>query len=338
MSYRAFICGLEGLSLTADEKAFLLNFLPCGVILFRRNCETPEQVRSLTQSVRDLLADNNYPILIDQEGGRVQRLAAPHWTVRPAARAYCDACGGATEAALAAAYLGARLIAEDLRMVGVNVNCAPVLDIPAPGSHDIIGDRAYGDDPATVAAFGDAVARGHLDGGVLPVIKHIPGHGRANADSHLDLPIVTALFGELAQTDFRPFHDLRHLPIAMTAHVVFADIDAQNPASASPRVIEGVIRDHIGFDGLLMCDDVSMHALSGSMEERTEAVLAAGCDIALHCNGKLDEMRAVASKSPLLEGEPLRRYAAARACLSAPLAFDAERAEAKVRETLADFA
>jgi len=338
LSYSAFICGVEGLSLSADETAFLLDSAPCGIILFRRNCDAPEQVLTLAQSIRDLLGDVNYPILIDQEGGRVQRLAAPHWAKRPAARAYCDACGGATDKALEAAYWGARLIAHDLRAVGVNVNCAPVLDIPAPGSHDIVGDRAYGNDAATVAALGGAVARGYLDGGVLPVIKHIPGHGRANADSHLDLPIIDAPFDVLDKTDFQPFHDLRDMPIAMTAHVVFADLDAQTPASASSRIIEGVIRNHIGFDGLLMCDDVSMHALSGSLEERTDAVLSAGCDLALHCNGKLDEMRAVAAKAPRLVGDALRRYERAIASLLTPLDFDAERAEVMVRETLADFA
>lgn len=338
MNHRAFICGVQGLTLNATEIAFLQELAPAGVILFRRNCDAPEQVLRLTDSLRSLFDYADYPIFIDQEGGRVQRLVAPHWVKRPPARAYCDACGDATDKALEAAYWGARLIAHDLRAVGVNVNCAPVLDIPAPDAHDIIGDRAYGDDAATVAAFGRSVAQGHLDGGVLPVIKHIPGHGRANADSHLDLPVIDASFAELEAADFRPFHDLRDMPIAMTAHVLLTDIDAQTPASASPRIINGIIRNHIGFDGLLMCDDVSMHALTGGIGERTRAVLRAGCDVALHCNGHFDEMIEVAREAPQLAGDALRRYRAAIARLSPPPEFDVERAEALVRETLADYA
>lgn len=338
MSYRAFICGIQGVSITADEIAFLREARPSGVILFKRNCETPSQLLALTSEIRTLFGDETYPILIDQEGGRVQRLNTPHWPKQPPARAYCDACGGATEAALAAAYSGARLIAHDLRAVGVNVNCAPVLDVPAPGAHDIIGDRAYGRDAATVTAFGRAVAQAHLDSGVLPIVKHIPGHGRANADSHLSLPVVSAQTGDMAETDFRPFRDLNDMPIAMTAHILFTDIDADRPASASPAVIHDIIRNHIGFDGLLMCDDVSMHALTGGLGERTRAVLAAGCDVALHCNGRLEEMTAVANAAPMLSGDALRRYDAALARLAAPEPFDHERARARLRETLADWA
>jgi beta-N-acetylhexosaminidase len=336
LTYSAFICGLAGPHLTDAERYFLRERRPCGVILFRRNCETPEQVASLTFSLRGVFGDADYLICIDQEGGRVQRLTEPHWPKRPPARAYCSACGGATGQALDAAYWGARLIAADLRNVGVNVNCAPVLDVPAPGAHDIIGDRAYGENADTVAAFGRAVAQAHLDGGVLPVIKHIPGHGRANADSHFNLPVITAPLSDL-EADFAPFAALRDAPLAMTAHVLMTAIDADSPASASPRVIRNVIRERIGFDGLLMCDDVSMRALSGSIGDRTRAVLAAGCDVVLHCNGDMAEMTEVAENAPALQGDALSRFEAARARLNPPQDLDHAAAEARVAETLAGF-
>ncbi|MDX2265824.1 MAG: beta-N-acetylhexosaminidase [Hyphomicrobiales bacterium] len=334
MTFSAFICGLAGPQLSDREARLLAEARPCGVILFKRNCETPDQVRALTSAIRDAFGDSRYPILIDQEGGRVQRMGPPHWPARPAAALL----GAAGVAGVEAAYWSARLIAQDLLAAGVNVNCAPVLDIPAPGAHGVIGDRAYGEMARHVAAFGRAVAQGYLDGGVLPVIKHIPGHGRAGADSHFDLPVVETPFDELTDTDFEPFRALAHMPLAMTAHVLFSAIDATAPASASPTLIAEVIRGHIGFDGLLMCDDVSMQALSGSIAERTRAVLAAGCDAALHCNGDFDEMLAVADAAGALSGAALDRYLAALARLQPPFPLDVKAAEARVAETLAGIA
>ncbi len=333
-----FICGLAGTALSERERCFLADARPCGVILFKRNCETGEQLRALTSSLREIDGDANFPILIDQEGGRVQRLGPPYWRRYPPARLFAVMHGGASEKALAAAYAGARLIAHDLGEVGINVNCAPVLDVPAPGSHDIIGDRAYASEAAAVTAFGRAVAQGFLDGGVLPVIKHIPGHGRAGADSHLSLPRIEATIDELTRIDFVPFKALKDLPVAMTAHVLLTAVDAQRPASASPAVIDGVIRGAIGFDGLLICDDLSMGALSGGLAERTRAVLDAGCDAALHCNGNMTEMEAVASQSAPLSGLALARYEKALSCLGTPKEFDKEHAAALIGETLAETA
>lgn len=335
---RSFICGLAGTALTDQERHFLAQSRPCGVILFKRNCETPEQLRALTADIREIDGDARFPILIDQEGGRVQRLGPPHWRRYPPARLFAAAHGGASEKALAAAYAGARLIAHDLMEAGINVNCAPVLDVPAPGSHEIIGDRAYADEAAAVAAFGRAAAQGFLDGGVLPVIKHMPGHGRAGVDSHFSLPRIEAKLDELTEIDFMPFAALKDMPVAMTAHVLLTALDDSRPASASPTVIAQIIREAIGFDGLLMCDDLSMAALSGSLSERTRAVLAAGCDVALHCNGKMAEMEAVASEASPLAGPALARYDAALARLTAPQAFDLEHAAALLGETLAETA
>jgi beta-N-acetylhexosaminidase len=334
-SPRAFICGLSGGTLTPAERTFLAAQQPCGVILFKRNCDTPEQVRALTGEIRQVLgAADNYPILIDQEGGRVQRLGPPHWPCYPAGRPFGLAYAKLPGTALAAAHAGARLIAQDLAALGITVNCAPVLDIPVPGAHDVIGDRAYGTHAATVSALAAAVVQGYLDGGVLPVIKHIPGHGRAGRDSHFALPEITASLDELTATDFIPFVVLNRAPMAMTAHVLLNAVDAKTPASSSRVVIEEIVRGLIGFDGLLMCDDLSMGALSGTLGERTRAVLDAGCDVALHCNGGLDEMQAVADATPLLEGAALCRYKAARHSLRPPLPFDEAAAWALLRESL----
>lgn len=336
--YRAFICGLEGTALSSFERGFLRETGPCGVILFKRNCETPGQVYSLSQSIRELFGDARYFILTDQEGGRVQRLGPPHWRRYPAGGVFAAVYQSAPEKALEAAYALSRLIAADLRAVGVNVNCAPVLDVPVPGAHDIIGDRAYGSDPATVAVFGRAVAQGYLDGGILPVIKHIPGHGRANADSHVSLPVIKAPLDELRTTDFAPFKALRDMPMAMTAHVLIDCLDVRAPASASETVIQNIIRGEIGFDGVLMCDDLSMGALSGDLAGRTRAVLAAGCDVALHCNGKLKEMQVVADASPPLHAQALERFERAASRLDGERDYDLAAAHAILSETLAEWA
>jgi beta-N-acetylhexosaminidase len=306
----AFICGLAGAALTEEERAFLRQARPWGVILFRRNVESRTQLRALTDSVREALGDAGAPILVDQEGGRVQRLAPPHWRGYPSAAAF-ERAASSVEGSERLAWLGARLIAHDLREVGITVDCLPVLDAPQPGAHGVIGDRAYSDDPESVARIGRAAARGLLDGGVSPVMKHIPGHGRARADSHLELPVVEAPRAELERVDFAPFIANADLPIAMTAHVVYTALDPAMPGTLSKTVIREAIRGAIGFDGLLMTDDLSMKALQGDFRQRAETAIAAGCDIVLHCNGDLDEARAVAEGAPVLTGRSLARADAA---------------------------
>jgi beta-N-acetylhexosaminidase len=313
MKTRAFIAGCTGHELTSDEAAFFKAAAPWGFILFRRNIDNPEQVKALCAALRETVGRENAPILIDQEGGRVQRMGPPHWPKYPSGSTYGALHANDPLVQRELARLGARLIAHDLRSVGVTVDCLPVLDVPSPGAHDVIGDRAYGRTPEKVAVLGRAAAEGLLAGGVLPVVKHIPGHGRAGADSHLALPVVEASREELERHDFAPFRMLTDMPLAMTAHVVYTALDPERPATTSSTVIREIIRGHIGYDGLLMTDDLSMKALSGSFREKTEAAFAAGCDMALHCNGQMEEMAAVAEASPVLEGEALRRAEAALA-------------------------
>ena len=321
MAPRAFITGLSGLTLTADERAFVREARPWGLILFKRNIQDKAQVSALVdEALHELGAAA--PVLIDQEGGRVQRLGPPHWPAYPPGRAYGAIYHRDRTAGLAAARLGARLIAADLAELGINVDCLPLADVPVAGSDQIIGDRAYGDTPEQVAALAAAIADGLMDGAVLPVLKHIPGHGRANADSHLKLPVVDADRATLEASDFAAFRPLNKLPLGMTAHVVFTAIDPVQPATTSATIISQVIRGFIGFDGLLMGDDVSMGALSGTIAERARASLTAGCDLVLHCNGKLDEMRAVAAEAPELSGAGKRRAAAALAVRKSPSGID----------------
>jgi beta-N-acetylhexosaminidase len=321
---RAFICGLKGLTLESDERAFLREAAPWGVILFRRNIDAPDQVSRLTAEIRDALG-RHAPILVDQEGGRVQRFGPPHWRAYPAAARFEIAAASAAQAERLA-WLGARLIAHDLREVGVDVDCLPVLDAPAEGSHSIIGDRAYSRDPARIAAIGRAAAEGLMAGGVAPVMKHIPGHGRARADSHLELPVVDASREELERVDFAPFQPNADLPIAMSAHVVYTAIDPAAPGTLSKTVVGDIIRDHIGFDGLLMTDDLSMKALSGGFRERAERAIGAGCDIVLHCNGDLAEARPAAEGAPPLQGAALARAERALECVRRIEAFDVAEA------------
>jgi beta-N-acetylhexosaminidase len=335
---RAFISGCEGASLTAAERRFFRDSLPCGLILFKRNCESPDQIRGLCASFRDAVGEADALVFIDQEGGRVQRLGPPHWRQYPPGGSFGALYARDPAKSLEAARAGARLIARDLRSLGITANCAPVLDVPVAGAHDVIGNRAYGSTPEQVAALGRAVVAGYLDGGVLPVIKHIPGHGRATADSHAALPVITEARALLEATDFAPFRALKDAPLGMTAHVLVTAIDADTPASASRAVVEGIIREGIGFDGLLMCDDIGMNALSGPMEERAAAVLAAGCDVVLHCSGDLKQMEAVAAVSPLLGGPAARRFEAALARLAPPQSFDEARAEELLGEVLAEIA
>jgi beta-N-acetylhexosaminidase len=300
---KAMIMGLAGQALTAGEEAFFRRERPWGFILFARNVGEADALCALVQSLRECVGWNA-PVFIDQEGGRVQRLRPPLAPNYPPARAIGALHG---EAGRRAAWLLSRLHAFDLGRYGIDADCLPVLDVPVAGSHDVIGDRAYATAPEIVADLGEQAARGLLDGGVLPVIKHVPGHGRAFADSHKELPRVDAPLEALRSRDFVPFRALSAMPMAMTAHVVYTALDAAAPATTSSRVIADIIRGEIGFDGLLMSDDVSMKALSGDFGARTHAILAAGCDLVLHCNGDLAEMQAVAEATPSLQGKARQR-------------------------------
>lgn len=335
MTAKAVIYGLRGPALTAEETAFFRSAEPWGFILFARNIEAPEQVRALTDSLRAQTGRDTLPILIDQEGGRVARLRPPQWRLPPPAASFAALFSQAHDLGLEATYLNSRLIAHDLLALGINVDCLPVLDVPHPGSHDIIGDRAYGTEPQDIVALGRAAAEGLLEGGVLPILKHIPGHGRARADSHESLPTVDASLEELTRIDFTPFRSLNHFPLAMTAHIVYAAIDPDRPATLSGHVVRGIIRGTIGFQGALMTDDLSMKALSGTMGERTRASYAAGCDLVLHCNGDLTEMEAIAAEARTLSGPALTRTNAALAQIK-PLAapFDAAQGVARLASLL----
>ena len=334
MITRAFITGISGLELSADERAFMHAERPWGFILFKRNIDNPEQVLRLTSELRDSIGVADAPVLIDQEGGRVQRMRPPHWPEYPSGAAFGALYDTDSRLGLTAARLSARLIAADLIASGVNVDCLPLADVPVPGADDVIGDRAYGTEPAKVAAIARAVTEGLEQGGVLPILKHIPGHGRATADSHLELPTVDTSKAELETIDFAAFQPLADLPMAMTAHVVFSALDPAQPATTSATIIEQVIRGTIGFQGLLMSDDVSMNALAGSLAERTRAIIAAGCDMVLHCSGKLDEMRQVASESPELTGQALDRARRALASRKAPQPFDRVAGKAELDELM----
>jgi beta-N-acetylhexosaminidase len=326
MALKAFAAGCSALQLSEDERAFFREARPCGLILFRRNCESPDQVRRLADDAAHAVGGDRFMVMVDQEGGRVRRLRPPHWRDYPAARSFGTFYQSDPARGLEAARLAARLIAEDLRACRITVNAAPVLDVPVPGAHDIIGDRAYGRDPETVTALGRAVGEGLKAGGVIPVIKHIPGHGRARADSHESLPVIDTALGELEESDFRPFAALAHMPAAMTAHVLLTALDRTRPASVSPAIISQVIRGSIGFDGLLMSDDVSMKALEGPIASRARDVIEAGCDIVLHCNGEMREMAAVAEVVPELAGKSLARLEAALEVTERCEPFDKTRA------------
>jgi beta-N-acetylhexosaminidase len=332
----ACILGLQGAVLSKPERDFFRAVRPWGFILFARNVESPDQVRALTASLRECVDRPDAPILIDQEGGRVQRLKPPHWRAFPAGRAYGQLAANDPLIRREVTRLGGRLLAHDLCELGINVDCIPVLDVPTPGAHDIIGDRAYGQDVATVATLGRAAAEGLIAGGVLPVIKHIPGHGRAAADSHLDLPVVDARLEDLDRHDFATFRVLSDMPMGMTAHVVYTAIDRKRPATTSRKAIARVIRGSIGFNGLLMTDDLSMKALKGDFEERARDALAAGCDVILHCNGEMAEMKAVVKGAKPLAGRSKRRAEAALARIAkVPEPFDAAEGWARFEAAFA---
>jgi beta-N-acetylhexosaminidase len=319
MSQTALIVGCAGPRLDSAEREFFAAVKPWGLILFKRNCESPAQISALTQEFRGLTGYQDAPVFIDQEGGRVQRLGPPQWPSFPPAASFGAIYARDPEQARQAAKLGGRLIAHELLALGITVDCLPVADLRLPKGHGIIGDRAYGETVETVTALARAASEGLMDGGVLPVMKHIPGHGRANADSHEALPTVSVSRVELEETDFEPFRRLKHLPMAMTAHVLYPALDPKNAATVSRMIVQNVIRGHIGFDGLLMTDDLSMKALQGSLAERAERALEAGCDIVLHCNGDMSEMQEIAAVCPRLEGAAARRAAAAIKARKSPL-------------------
>jgi beta-N-acetylhexosaminidase len=333
MVARAVIFGLAGPEILPEERAFFAESAPWGFILFARNVGNPAQVSRLTADLRDVTG-RNAPVLIDQEGGRVARLGPPHWRCwQPVMRLYESAGKGKCDeaAALEATRLRYRIIAGELAALGIDVDCMPLLDIPVAGAHDVIGERALGRDPKAVARRGRAVCEGLRAGGVLPVIKHLPGHGRATVDSHHAMPRVDTPRATLQAIDFAAFRPLAHEALGMTAHVVYESIDPEHCATHSPKVIEAIRRE-IGFEGLLMTDDLSMNALTGSMADRATGALAAGCDVVLHCNGNMGEMREIAAHTPPLAGCAAARAARAEADRGTAGDIDIAAAEARYSE------
>jgi len=322
LTARAFISGCAGRRLTDDERALFGETEPWGLILFKRNCHTKDQIRDLVTDFREIVGRDDAPVLIDQEGGRVQRLGPPTWPAYPPGKVLGRLAKTDIETGRRAAWLQGRLIAGDLLDLGITVDCTPVLDVIAPNVDEVIGDRSFGADPMIVAEMGRSLCEGLLDGGVLPVVKHIPGHGRATSDSHHTLPVVDADLATLDASDFAPFAALSDMPMAMTSHIVYSAIDCDRPATTSPAMIRDIIRQRIGFDGLLMSDDVSMKALSGDYAERAHATYAAGCDLVLHCNGRIEEMRAIALAAPPLAGIAGERAVRALSRRRQPKAFD----------------
>lgn len=329
---RAVVVGIAGPRLSGEERALFAAAPPLGVILFARNVESPDQMRALTGEIRAALGRADAPIWIDQEGGRVARLRPPHWPAYYPARAIGALDGGAAQRA---AFLQARLIADDLAALGIDVDCHPCIDIAVSGAHDVIGDRAFSDDPGIVADLGRAACEGLLAGGVLPVIKHLPGHGRATADSHVALPVVDAPLDLLAASDFVPFEALSDMPIAMTAHVVYTAIDGAAPLTLSANGIAEIVRGRLGFDGVLVSDDLNMQALSGTLPERAAAALAAGCDLALHCSGRIDELQSLLPGVPVLDGEAAARWKLAASRRPPALSFDRAAARDELEMLLA---
>ena len=304
---KAVIFGCRGPEIMPDEFRFFSESRPAGFILFSRNCSSPEQIRTLIKDLRKSINNDKAPILIDQEGGRVVRLRKPYWREPPAAQVFAELATKDINLACEALNLNIRLIGDDLRTLGITVNCLPVLDIPLNDADPIIGDRAFGADAKTISILGRVVCEALLMEGVLPIIKHVPGHGRANLDSHKALPTVSTYQIELSETDFLPFKLLADMPIAMTAHIIYSAIDRENPATTSHKVISKIIRKRIGFDGLLISDDLSMQALDGRFGDRTQAALAAGCDLVLHCNGDMGEMREIADTASYLSDKSADR-------------------------------
>jgi beta-N-acetylhexosaminidase len=313
---KACIFGCASTQLTADERAFFRDADPLGFILFARNVDSPAQARRLTEDLRSSVARAEAPVLIDQEGGRVARLRPPHWRKAPAAQRLGELYERNPEAGLEAARLNSRLLAADVASIGCDVDCLPVLDIAFRETHAVIGDRAYAAQPEAVAALGRAAAEGLLAEGVMPVIKHMPGHGRATVDSHVSMPRVTVAREVLERTDFVPFKLLADLPWGITAHVLYQAIDPEAPMTVSARGVKEIVRRHIGFDGLLLTDDLNMQALGGTLGERAARAVAAGCDIALHCNGRMAEMVDIAGSIGAMTKDAVRRFEAGRSYLA----------------------
>ena len=328
----ALVFGCAGPALSAAERDFFRDADPAGFILFRRNCVEPGQVAALVADLKAVGGRPDTPVLIDQEGGRVQRLKPPHWRAAPAA-ARIGAL--APDSAERAAWINARLIAAELHALGITIDCMPVLDLPAPGAHEVIGNRALGIEPDQVARLGRAVVAGLMAGGVLPVIKHAPGHGRALVDSHEHCPVVEASESALLAHDVPPFQALADAPFAITAHVVYTAWDRALPATLSPTVIERIIRGRIGFAGTLLTDDLSMKALGGSLVERATAALVAGCDLALHCNGNLAEMTELAAAIGPMTGASAARFARSLSARRAPEPADSVALLAELEAMLA---
>jgi len=332
---RAVIFGCAGPDLTADERAFFRDADPLGFILFARNVESPERTHRLVEDLRSAVAQADAPVLVDQEGGRVARLRPPHWRRAPSARLLGDLYARDPERGLEAAGLNARLLAADLRSIGADVDCMPVLDLGLPETHAAIGDRAFAARPEPVAALGRAVAEGLMAEGVMAVMKHMPGHGRATVDSHHALPRVDASRELLERTDFLPFRLLSDLPWGMTSHLLFEAVDADAPVTVSARAIADIIRGHIGFGGLLLSDDLSMQALGGSLGERAARALAAGCDIALHCNGDRTEMADIVARTGPMTGAAIARFDSGRRMLARHRAPLGRAGLAEARQRLA---
>jgi beta-N-acetylhexosaminidase len=330
---RAVILGCAGEELSAGERRFFAEADPAGFIFFRRNCHSREQVRRLVETLRGCVGRADMPVLIDQEGGRVARLRPPEWRLYPSAARIASL---PDPTAQQAARLGARLIADDLAQLGITVACLPVLDLPAAGADPVIGDRAYGADPERVARLGLAVCEGLIEGGVVPVLKHIPGHGRARVDSHYACPTVETDHGELSRSDFAPFRALAAMPWAMTAHIVYRSIDPAAPATLSRKVIAEIIRGEIGFDGVLISDDLSMRALGGGLAERAQRALHAGCDLALHCNGDLAEMEEIVAAIGPIATQAAKRLVRGEAMRHPPAGFDRPEAERRFDALMAE--
>jgi beta-N-acetylhexosaminidase len=322
MEVKAFISGVAGPRLAPEEAAFFRDEQPWGLILFKRNCREPSEIRDLVAGFRDAVGRADAPVLIDQEGGRVQRLQPPHWPSYPPGRTFGLIAEADGEKGKRAAWLQGRLMGADLADVGVSIDCVPVLDVAVPGVTDAIGNRSFGDDAAMVSTLGRAMADGMMAAGLLPVMKHMPGHGRAVVDSHYHLPVVDADLDTLVKTDFAPFAALADLPIGMTSHVVYRAIDPERPATTSRIVIRDIIRGRINFHGLLLSDDVSMNALSGDYGERARAIRDAGCDLVLHCNGRIEEMRAIADVTVALAGHSGERAVRALSMFRPPEPLD----------------
>jgi len=324
----AVIFGLEGPKLSAGERAFFRDSDPWAFILFARNIESPGQVKRLTDDLRDVVG-RDCLIFVDQEGGRVARFRPPHWRPYPSMALLAQDYDTQPSLARRAVYLHHRLIADDLRAMGVTANCAPVLDIPRPDADPIISDRAFGNNPNIVIDLGHAAMAGLMEGGVAPVIKHIPGHGRAKVDSHKALPKIRTNFSDMRKTDFAPFKALNSAPMAMTAHAIYEAVDKQTPVTLSTRALPIIIRTEIGFHGLLMSDDLDMRALSGHLTHRTERALKAGCDVALQCSGNMPDMVDVAKGAARLDGVSKRRADIALLSAEHVDEFDREDAEAE---------